>query len=394
MRILQVHNKYLFRGGEDIIRESELDLLVENGHDVEEFVVANDEIDLSSLSKSVATGLNTVWSQSAYRSLEKVVKDFKPDVVHVHNYFPRLSPSIFWAAKNNNATVVHTLYNYRFCCANPALLRDLLPCEECVGRTPFPALKHRCYRHSLPATFAVVAMQLIHKYLHTLHNKIDACISFTEFGRSIMIRSGFAPDKCLLKPNSVKDMLDEYSGGIKQRKQIVFVGRLSAEKGVDLLLQAWEALQPADYNLVIIGEGIEKESLSKRFSKLSNITWAGWFEYKQTLEEIGHSRFLVLPSRGYETFGMVLIEALMMGIPVIGPAQGGFPEIIEDKANGFLFEPNDTRSLSETLSTAMLMDGDDWQCMSNAARDKYLNCYTPEANYKRLMEIYQFAISQ
>ena len=136
------------------------------------------------------TGLSAVWSPSGYRTMDEALTRFRPDIVHVHNTFPLLSPSIYWAAQKHNIPVVQTLHNYRLTCTNGLLMRDGRPCEDCVGRLPLPALKHRCYKNSLAATGSLAAMQTVNRAIGSYRSKVDAYITLTRFAGELMVRAG------------------------------------------------------------------------------------------------------------------------------------------------------------------------------------------------------------
>lgn len=368
----------------------ERDLLLDRGHRVERFEVSNASVNPSAL----RTGVETVWSLRSYRKMREVIREKTPDLVHFYNTFVQLSPSVYWAAAAEGVPVVQTLQNYRLTCANGLLMRDARPCEDCVGRFPWPALLHRTYRNSLVATGAVVGMQQVNRALGTYRNKVDAYITPTDFARSVMVRAGLPEDKVHVKPNFVSDPLKGGAPPEERANQLVFVGRLRHEKGVDLLLEAWRLMQPGGAKLVIVGDGPERKDLEHRFSGLSGVEWRGWLGREEMLREISRSRHLVVPSRWYEGLQVVVLEALALGTPVIAPDHGGFPDIISSGGDGLLFEPNDEQSLAAALRHALHFDENVWQRLSESARSAYLNRFTPEANYPVLMEIYEKAMQR
>ena len=370
-----------------MVLDLEADLLRDRGHRVERFVVSNTDLPEATL----RTGLETVWSHRSYRRLRRELRKRKPDLAHVHNTFPRLSPSVYWAMAAEGVPVVQTLHNYRLTCANALLMRDGRPCEECVGRFPLPALRYRTYRDSLAATGAVVAMQVAHRKLGTYKNKVDAYIALTEFARSLMVRSGLPEERVHVKPNFIPDPLPAMGSLPERKRQIIFVGRVAHEKGVDLLLEAWNRLKPSA-RLVIVGDGPEQIRLRREYRNLPGVEWHGWLEREQVLREIAASRYLAMPSRWYETLGMVLIEALSLGTPVVVPGHAGFPEIITPGRTGMLFSPGDGGDLARVIDRALRFDDTEWQRWSDDARRLFLSRYSEEANYRRLVTIYEKAI--
>lgn len=388
MKILQIHNFYQNPGGEDIVLNAEYELLIKNGHDVGQFTVSNDNITISDLASAVNTAMSSIWSRKYYKEVEEKIQKFKPDIVHVHNTFPLLSPSIYWCIKKHEIPIVQTLHNYRLTCANALLMRDQRPCEDCIKQFSLKGIKHKCYRDSYGATGTVVAINTLHRFIKTYKNKIDAYIALTGFAKSVMLRAGLPSEKIYIKPNFILDT-PELGTTLERNNTIVFVGRLSEEKGVSLLLEAWQDLSfNSEYQLKIIGDGPEKNILLKKYHGIKNVEWLGWLEKESIFEELKKSKFLVMPSRSYETFGLVLIEAFLNSTPVIATNHAGMPEIVIDGESGFLFNPNDVISLREVLSKAMNLDQNEWHKMSLKAFNSYENKYTAEKNYELLIEIY------
>lgn len=387
MRVLQLHNQYRAYGGEDAVADLERNLLLEHGHNVERLAVSNKSIEKATL----RTGLETIWSQRSHRMVRDTLRGFRPDVLHVHNTFPQLSPSVYWAAKSEGVPVIQTLHNYRLTCVNALLLRDGAPCELCVGRRlSWPGIRHKCYRDSAPASAAIAAMQGAHRAVGTYRSKVDAYITVTEFARSVMVRSGLPKELVHVKPNFVPDPMPDIGELPAREDKLAFVGRLSGEKGADLLLEAWKRLGRSEFRLVVVGDGPERGKLETLARKLPGLEWRGWMAQREALREVASSRHLVVPSRTYEGFPMVVAEAMSVGTPVIAANHAGFPEIVGRA--GLLFEPGDPDDLAKKMSEASLLGEGSWRQMSGRARSDYLSRYTPEKNHGLLMGIYDSAI--
>jgi len=383
MKIAQIHNYYIHRGGEDVVLDLEYELLRSNGVDVIRFTAKNKKIEKNLL----RTAFSTIWSFSAYRCIYRFLINNKPDILHVHNTFPQLSPSIYWAASALKIPIVQTIHNYRFVCANALLLRKGAPCELCVDkRVRIYSIFYSCYRRSFFATVPIFWMQFIHYLLGTYQHKVDAYIVMTNFLKKIMIRGGLPKSKLYVKPHFV---FKKTQKSCRRFFQIIFIGRIASEKGVELLLKAWISLKQSKYKLVIVGDGPQKIELQNYYGFKKNIKWLGWQSHKDILEYLSHSRYLVLTSLWYETFGMNIIEAFSSSTPVIAPAFGGFPELIVDGVNGFLYKPLNVYSLTETLSKLDGINDSKWNFMSEHARKSYEKYYTPERNFKLMMSIYR-----
>ena len=393
MRVLQVHNRYKTgASGEDTVLEMERQLLVAHGHGVDQFLATNAEVPTEGLLTGLRSGLSALWSWDAYGRMRTKIQESAPDVVHIHNTFAALSPSIFWAAKREGKPVVLTLHNYRLTCATSLLLRDGNSCEDCVGRFPWPAVCHRCrYGDSLPIGSLIVATQLLHRLLGTYRKKVDAFIVLSEFAAFLMVRAGLPANRIFVKPNFVSDTATGIMPLDDRRRAFAFVGEVSSIKGIDLLLEAWHKTGLHDRRLVVIGDGPNRKILEQAGFGRSGVDWLGKVHRERVLDEMARSRFLVLPSRWYEGLPMVVIEAMSLGTPVIVPNHGPFPAIVSDARDGLLFRPNDRDSLVHVLRKAACLSPDVWRKYSLAARKTYLNNWTPEKNYSALSLVYERA---
>jgi glycosyltransferase involved in cell wall biosynthesis len=390
MRILQVHNKYRPGwGGEETVVKLEAQLLRENGNEVETVSLWTGELEGAKAFNLIAAGFGAVWSFRGHRLVREAIERFRPDLMHVHNIFPLFSPSIYWAANGSDIPVVQTLHNYRLACANALLLRDDRPCEECVGRFPWAALRYRCHSSSFFRTLAVTSMNVIHRWIGTYRNKIQAYIALTEFSKAILIRAGLASDKIFVKPNFTPD-----PGALVALRSpmVIFAGTINRAKGVHLLLQAWSQLALPGYKLVLLGDGPERSTLQSRYASDSSIEWLGSQPRNIVLQYIATSQWLALPSLAYENFAMSVLEAFSVGTPVIVPGHGALGTIVSDRRDGLHFSAGDVASLSDTLRSALSSSPSQWTEWSAAARARYLRNMTATSNYRQLMGIYQGAM--
>jgi|HubBroStandDraft_3_1064219.scaffolds.fasta_scaffold36612_2 glycosyltransferase involved in cell wall biosynthesis len=389
LRVLQVHNKYRPGwGGEDTVADLEADLLERNGHCVERLSVWTGELDEAGFFRIVSAGFGTVWSFRGYRLMRDALARFSPDVVHVHNVFPLLSPSIYWAASHEGVPVVQTMHNYRLACANAILLRNEKPCTDCVGHFPWNALAHRCYGNSFFRTAAVTSMNVLHRWIGTFENKIHAYIAMTDFSKELLERAGLPGDRIFVKPNFTSDpgrLVDLRS------QQFVYAGEISRAKGVHLLLASWSKLASDEFKLVILGDGPDRAALEDLYADARNVVWMGAQPRQMVIEQIAMSKWLVLPSLAYENCSMTILEAFSAGTPVIVPNHGSFAAIVSDRKEGMLFSPGDAASLASTLEAAVCACEADWIAWSGQARSKFLRKLTAEASYMQLMWIYEKA---
>lgn len=381
MRILVAHNAYQQRGGEDSVVESEISLLRARGHKVLEYRRSND--DLKNMGR-IDAAMQTIWSARTTTDLNALFATEQPDVVHVHNTFPLISPSLYWAAAKAHVPVVQTLHNYRLLCPQAMLLRDGSVCEDCVGKLPWRAAVRSCYRDSIAQSAVLGGMLTLHRGLGTYRKQIGRYIALTEFGRQKFIDGGLPAERIRVKPNFVKSPPGQTEG---KRDGFLFVGRLSGEKGVDVLAGAL-ASEPG-LRCEVIGAGPEQKGLAE----LAGVNLRGWQQGDFILARMQASIALVMPSVWYEGFPRTIVEAFAAGLPVIASRLGAMATSIDDGRTGLLFEPGNTADLAAKLRWAQA-NPEAMTEMGRAARAEYEARYTPEKNYEMLLDIYAEAISR
>jgi len=385
MRILLLHNKYQYAGGEDKVFESEGELLSKHNHQVERIVFDNNSI-TSGLDK-LLSGILGVYNFKSASAVNKKMKEFKPDILHVHNFVPLASPSVFYAAKRNKVPVVLTLHNYRLICPSATLYHNHRIYEKST-RSIFPldAIVKGVYRNSVIQTAGVAVMTTVHNLIGTWKNKVDKFITLTAFARSKFLDSRVkaSAGQFMLKPN----FIDDPGNGNETRDNFfLYVGRLSEEKGIRVLLNAFRR---SDLRLIIIGDGPLQAEVESAVKERNNIIYLGFQPKAVIMDNLKRAKSLIVPSTWYEGFPLTILEALATGTPVIGSRLGGIAEIVQDKFNGLLFEPGNEASLINSLNE---LKSHDFSALSGNARRSYLEHYTPERNYKILMDIYNAAIN-
>lgn len=380
MKILAVHNRYLMTGGEDISHQTEIDLLRSHGHQVDEYV--EDNLRIARIGK-LKTAFRTVWSVESYKDMRNLLHKDHYDVMIVQNFFPLISPSIFYAAAQEKTPVIQFIRNYRLVCLNGTLLKNGTICTECIGRKiPLPGIIHGCYRDSIPASLVVAIMLVVHRMLGSWNKKINRFISLTEFSRKILIESGINPEKIIVRPNTV---YPDPGAGDGSGNYALFTGRLSIEKGIDILLDAWSKV-PAESPLIIAGDGPLREEVLRQIKGRPNIQYSGQLPYTKMLEMIKKARFLVFPSIWYEGMPRTIIEAFAAGTPVLASNLGAMKEMVRDGWNGFLFPAGDAEGLAE-LATNLFSEKNDYTEMRLNARESYEKKYTDQTVYGDLERI-------
>ena len=364
-------------------------LLRAAGHQVLTYFRHNREMDHGTLLAKIATGPKAIWAQDSYRELGALLKREKPDVAHFHNTFPLISPSAYYACLDAHVPVVQTLHNYRLYCPAGTFFRNGGVCEECLEHSLWRGVQHGCYRDSHAGTAAVALMLAAHRALGTWTRGVSCFIAVSEFARGKFVAAGLSPDRILVKPNFVDPDPGERNG---LGSYAIFVGRLSAEKGLRTLITAWAQLEKR-IPLVIVGDGPLRAELEIEAMRrgMTYVRFEGHLRPKKALAMMKGARLLVFPSEWYETFGMTIVEAFACGIPVICSRLGAMPELVADGRTGLHFSPSAPHDLAEKVRWA-------WAHLSRlaemgrAARAEYETKYTAKRNYRHLMDIYERAI--
>jgi len=333
LRILILHNRYKSNniGGEDVVFDNEVILLKEKlgKSNVFSYEVSNDNINKFKL-------LFGIWfSIKNYFEVSNIIKKEKIDIVHIHNFFPLLTPSIFKASKDAGVKVVHTLHNYRLWCLSGTLYREKYGiCELCtMQKYPIKGILFKCYRNSMIQSLMAQFSFWIYRLFNAFNN-IDYYFVLSNFQKEKIKQFGIDEKKIVLKPNTLK-----ISKNLENKKEgYIFVGRLEEHKGIHNLLNDWVKLDER-FVLTIIGSGDKDKTLENSYDQ-NNINFKGKCTRHETLEYISKSKYLIQPSVMYETFGLSIIEAMSYGVPVIGYDIGTRGDFIEDGVNGFISTEN------------------------------------------------------
>ncbi len=382
MRILIAHNRYQQSGGEDNVASAEAELLASRGHGIERLDVDNDQI--QGVRSRMAAAAHSLYSLPGKTRMAAAITRFRPDIVHVHNFFPTLSPSVFHACADAGVPVVHTLHNYRIVCAGATLFRDGGICEACIAkRSPVPGIAHACYRGSRVGSAVAGLGMALHEHLGTWAEKVSGFIALTDFAAGKLGSYRLPREKIFVKPNFTAD----HGMGFADGDYALFAGRLSPEKGVQTLIEADQAgLLPMD--VVVVGDGPLMGELTVAAGRPgSRLKLQGRQSHDEILQWMRHAQVLLLPSLWYEGLPLVLIEAFSFGLPVIGTDHGNLAGLLESGRTGLLYPPGDFRALGRALAWYQAHP-EVVETMRVQARACYLEKYTPEANYHALLAIY------
>jgi glycosyltransferase involved in cell wall biosynthesis len=386
MVILFVHNYYRAAGGEDAGVRQERDLLTSAGHRVIEYSRCSGEIKLNGMPSRLKLAADSFWSRNTYADLRRLLAAERPDVAHIHNTVPLISPSAYFACADAGVPVVQTLHNFRFLCPAGTFLRNGKVCEDCLHSTLFHGIRHACYQDSSAATATLALTLASQRVLGTWKNKIACFIARTEFARKKFVEGGLPADRIVVKPCFVDPDPGPRMGS---GDTALFIGRLATEKGLRTLLAAWQFLD-GKVPLRIVGDGPLFGELQAQVSRraLSSVSLLGRLSDTDLLAELKRARFLVFPSEWYEGLPLTIAEAFACGVPVLASRIGSMIELVRDQITGLHFAPGDSSDLATKVEWAWI-HVQETQEMGNRARADYEQKYTAARNLKIMTRINQ-----
>jgi glycosyltransferase involved in cell wall biosynthesis len=392
MRILVVHNRYrsAHPSGENTAVDDTVELLRAAGATVHTAMITSDGIAGRTPLGLVGSAARVTWSPAGARFMAAAIETSRPDVIHVHNTFPLLSSSVLWTARKQRVPVVYTLHNFRWLCANGLLLRNGRPCTDCVGHLGVAGVVHRCYRHSAAATTPVVAANMVHRGLRTLRSCVDRFIAPSAFLKEMYLAAGWPASRITVSRNVCADP------GLRAgpRDGIVCVSRLTAEKGVHDLIEAWvRYLSDRDTVLTIVGDGPERPRLERLARGCRNVRFTGLVSGATVADHLASSIALVVPSRCYEVSPRVVAEAYAAGTPVVAPQLGGLAELVVDGRTGLSTVPGSATSLARAIGEMIALPGLA-QSLGAGARAFFEAEFAPATTVAGLLGIYDAEIEQ
>ncbi|HEV2124711.1 MAG TPA: glycosyltransferase [Chloroflexota bacterium] len=395
MKVLLLHNRYRSGSpsGEDGVVDQEATALAANDHSVERFERFSDDIARRSIGARALVPAQVLWSDEVRRSLRQALQQFRPDVVHVHNTFPLLSPSVLYACRSERVPVVATMHHYRLVCPSGDLFRNGEVCHDCVGRFPLPAVRHGCYRNSVLATLPLAVGAVAHR--RAWRTMVSAYVFLSAAQRDLIAGDGLPSERLFVKPNFVPPP------PVAQKRVpedfVVYAGRLTESKGVHTLMDAWDRYRShsaeGHLRLVIAGGGPLEDRVSKWAAHRPSVDWVGMLSREHCSSLVARARAVIVPSQWEETFGLVVVEGMALGVPSVASDHGSFPELIEDGVDGVLVEPGNASALA-TVFQDIEMHPERYEAIASAAWRTYKRRFTPDANLQQLIQIYQFAVRQ
>jgi glycosyltransferase involved in cell wall biosynthesis len=372
LRILQLHNHYREPGGEDTVVEAERALLEGAGHELIRFERTN-PVGVAATASSL---LAAPWNPITASQVRQLVRTRRPSVAHVHNTWFSLSPSVIEALHREGVPTVMTIHNYRLACLNGQLLRQGRPCQICVGTHPWNGVRYRCYRDSLAGSAVAAATISLNRSLGTWKNRVDRFLVLTDFMREILERTGLPSSRIDLTPNFVDDPGPRRSMP-GQSETVLFVGRLAPEKGIDLLIDAWESSAPPGLTLEVVGDGPMLTILKRR--AVSGVVFRGLVSRAEVRRLMLTSRALAFPSIWYEGQPMVILEALAAGLPIFASDLGGTAETLGE--GGVTVDSWSSFSFADWSDSVL-------NAVGSAGRRQWEDRFTPQLHLERLLGSY------
>jgi glycosyltransferase involved in cell wall biosynthesis len=379
MRVLILHSRYLSgpASGENRVAEDEARLLREAGHAVQVWFPAPDLRDRLAV---LRTGISAVWSDFAVAHVRKLIRRHHPDVVHVHNLFPMLSPAVLRSAEAEGAAVVATLHNYRLMCLPANFLRDGQVCELCLGKIPWPGVAYRCYRGSALGSGALATSLVMHRQLGSF-DRVRRFLAVSQFVRQKHIEGGLSPDRIRVKPNFAWPAPRRKGPG----EYFLYLGRLAPEKGVATLLRSADDLRE---RLVIVGDGPQAGLLRRQAP--ATVEFTGEISPDEVPGILSRARALLVPSLWYEAAPRGIVEAYASGVPVIASRIGALPEVVEQGVTGILADPGSPEAWTEAM--AGLVEDRESERLGEGAFRAWSERYRPQHGLRALEAAYQEAL--
>ncbi len=385
-KILIVHNKYLQSGGEDSVVQNEMDILSKNNYKVFYKEFDNRSLQDSSI-KFIVFPFAIFFNIVAFIKIYWLIRKYKIEVVHVHNFYYKASPSVFWAAHLAGAKTVLTLHNYRLFCLNGIFFRDGKTCFDCHTAGNFSkGISEKCFKSSKIFSTALSWSTQFHRSIGTWKNKVDKFVVINPFMPQLLSDIGISSDRIILKRNVLSNYetasLKEYG---KREDFYLYVGRLSIEKGIHHLI---EAFKKNGKKLLIVGDGDLVEYVKETIS--DNIQYLGAMSKDQVLNLYARCKALIFPSLWIEGMPMTIIEALSKGtIPIVATSVNT-TLMIQPGQNGFLYEAGNIDDLIRVISIFEALNTMERNKLSQNAYQQFLDTYSEAIHLKTIEGIYSF----
>jgi glycosyltransferase involved in cell wall biosynthesis len=397
LKLLFVNNYFYLRGGSERVFFEEAYLLEKNGNSVVFLSTDDSSFDIKKFNvilipKIIYSIKNIpayIFSRLSRKAIKEQIINESPDIIHAHNIYGAITPSVLLEAHMQGVPTVLTLHDYKLLCPTYLLMRNGRVCEECKGGKFYRAAVNKCKGGSLLSSLVVMLEAYVHKVFGLWKKNVTAYIAPSNFMKNKMIDFGWNPDLIYVVPNFLP--LNNYRPEYKVGDYLLYMGRLSEEKGISTLIDAVEALK-SDEKILIAGSGPLEKELKASLKPNSKIVFLGYISGNELESVVKNSMGLIVPSVCYENASMAILEAMAYGKPVIGARIGGIPEMISHGKTGFLFEPGNAEDLRSILNKFFDMTESDIESMGRAARKHVESMNSSESHYGYLMTVYDSVI--
>jgi glycosyltransferase involved in cell wall biosynthesis len=389
LKILIIHNHYSKFSGEEAVVEAQMKLLEESGHRVITYFRKSAEIENMSLGK-IKSFCSALYNPRSLKEIKHLLFVEQPDIVHVHNLFPLISPAILPVIKKAGIPIVMTVHNYRLICPNGLFFSQGKICEACVGKgKEWNCIRKNCESSHFKSMGYALRNWWARKQKYYL-KYVDAFACLTNFQKDKLISNGFAANKMFVIPNMYSGKANESKriSISKAEKYIAFAGRISPEKGIDLLYEAAKLLPHVSFKLA---GGIREDYQLPE--KPENVELVGMLKADQLNDFYKNAYAYVLSSIWYEGFPMVFPEAMNYSLPIIAPNMAGFPEVVEHENNGLLFDPGNVQDLAQKIES-LWNNPQKAKAFGEAGHQKLQANYTPEQYSTNLQHLYQQVLTK
>ena len=390
MKILAIHNFHRkgSASGDDQVFKCETTLLKEHNVDVTCYHVSNDEFDNANIFNKIGLTFGMLWSFKNFKAVKKIIEKEKPDIVHVHTFFPLLSPSILYAAKKNGCKVVATLHDTRFICPCATSLRGTELCNKCGDGHYLRMFRYGCFKNSHFQSLIVACIFKYHRIRKSFYKQIDKYICLNDNQMNLLKNIGFDEKKIIKKYNFVADteLKLAVEDHMLPERYVVFYGRIGEEKGIRILMEIWDKI--FDIPLVVMGGGPLEEEFEVWAKKHEYVHFLGYTQHDRCLSIVKKSEFVVFPSIWYEGCSMVEIETESLGKAIIATDLGFSQEAVIDGYNGYKIPLNNVNEFRKKI-VDLWNNTNQCKIMGENARRDYEEKYMPENNYNQLIDIYE-----
>ena len=402
MKVLVIHNMHKkgSSSGDDQVFKSESQLIERYGNnEVITYTVTNDTFNEGNIFTKLKLTFGMFWSFDNYKKVKDIIKKENPDIIHIHTFFPLLSPSILYAVKRCHKKVICTLHDTRLVCPCAASIRNGELCNKCQDGKYLRIFKYKCFKNSRVMSLALAMIFKYHRIRKSFYKQIDRYICLNNEQMSLLEKTGYDKKKMIKKYNFVEEDFNREEVDFDSLKKeyklperyVVFYGRIGEEKGIKVLVKAWNKIN--DIPLVVMGSGPWEEAFKKWADKKENVHYLGYMKRDNCMSIVEHGEFVVFPSIWYEGCAMVVLETESMGKPLIATDVGFASEAIVDGKNGYKFKMKDDKEMVEKVRL-LWNDEEHIREMSKYARKDFEEKYTARDNYNQLMKIYEEVLAE